>query len=36
MEVLGYLFLSVSVVGIIVLFAKLLSYTLKSVVDNDD
>lgn len=36
MEIIAYLFLSAMVMGIIVLFVKLLSHTLKIIVDNDD
>lgn len=37
MEILGYLFLSVIAMGIIVFFAKILGYAFKTVVeDNND
>jgi hypothetical protein len=37
MDILGYLFLSVAVMAIIALFAKILGYAFKTIVeDNND
>jgi hypothetical protein len=36
MEVIGYIFLSVVVIGIIVLFVKILNYAFKTIVENNN